>query len=235
MGQAGTWIAHAHEDRRAGRVTLRRVLVENGLSLTLGTLFLIALGGQAWAGHHAYNQEQREHGAAPVSFAGYLLTGHFVAATAENWESEFLQMAAFVWLTSFLFQKGSPESRDPYDPNEDERPVTARSPWPVRRGGPWLKLYENSLSLAFLLLFLGSFALHVASGAAQHSSEQMQHGGQAVSWREYLSTSRLWYESLQNWQSEFLAIASMLVLSIYLRQRGSPESKAVQTPHAHNE
>jgi len=235
MGQAGTWVAHAHADRRAGRVTLRRVIVENGLSLTLGALFVIALVGQAWAGYHVYNEEQLEHGAETVSFAGYLGTGHFLEATAENWESEFLQMGAFVWLTSFLFQKGSPESKDPYDPSEDRRPVTARSPWPARRGGAWRKLYEYSLSIVFLLLFLGSFALHVAAGAVEHSAEQLQHGEPAVAWWQYLRTSQLWFESFQNWQSEFLAIAAMVLLSIFLRQQGSPESKPVQTPHAYNE
>jgi hypothetical protein len=129
MGQVGTWVVHARQDRRAGRLTLRRVLVENGLSLTLATLFLVMLVGQAWTGHLAYNEEQRDHGAAPVTLGGYLLTGHFLEATAENWESEFLQMAAFVWLTSFLFQKGSPESKDPYDRSEDRLPVTAQAPW----------------------------------------------------------------------------------------------------------
>ena len=143
-------------------------------------------------------------------------------------------MGAFLWLASFLFQKGSPESNDPYDRSEDRRPVTARSPWPARRGGAWLKIYQHSLSIVFLLLFLGSFALHVSAGAAEHSAEQLHHGQPDVAWWQYLGTSQLWFESLQNWQSEFLAIAAMVLLSIFLRQQGSPQSKPVQTPHASN-
>ena len=155
----------------------------------------------------------------------------------ENWESEFLQMFAFVVLTAFLFQKGSSESKDP----DKEEPVDRDprksgnkkdAPWPVRAGGLVLVLYEYSLSLAFLLLFLMSFFLHAVGGAAEYNKSQVEHGiHEQLSTFGYMTTSQFWFESLQNWQSEFLAVLAMVVLSIFLRQRGSPESKPVDSPH----
>jgi hypothetical protein len=158
----------------------------------------------------------------------------------ENWESELLQMGMYVLLTAFLVQRGSAESKQPGDELEggkeemDEAPVLHRddpnAPWPVRYGGLGLKLYENSLSLAFLLLFLLTFLGHAAGGVAEYNAEQREHGGEAVTLLGYLATSRFWFESLQSWQSEFLAVLSIVVLSIFLRQRGSPESKPVHAP-----
>lgn len=217
---------------------MRRLLRENGLSIVLMLLFLVFWIGQSVAGHREYNSEQREHGQPEVAFGSYLRTAHFWEATAENWESEFFQMFGYVILTAMLFQKGSSESKDP-DKAEpvDREPRVSRSkrdvPWPVRRGGFILKLYENSLSLAFLLFFLVSIALHAVAGAAEYNDEQAAHGEQSnYSAIQYAGTSRFWFESFQNWQSEFLAIASMVVLSIFLRQRGSPESKPVSSPHS---
>jgi hypothetical protein len=158
----------------------------------------------------------------------------------ENWESEFLQMGLYVFLTVFLVQRGSAESKKPEDELEDgpeeidEDPAEHRNdpgaPWPVRRGGFVLKLYQNSLSLAFLVLFLVSFVGHAMGGAADYNEEQAIHGGPPVSTFGYMATSRFWFESFQNWQSEFLAVASIVILSIMLRQRGSPESKPVHAP-----
>jgi hypothetical protein len=156
----------------------------------------------------------------------------------ENWESEFLQMAAFVLLTTMLFQKGSAESKDP-DKREsvdrDPRRVKphADMPWPVRRGGVILRIYEHSLSIAMFLLFLISFLLHARGGALDFSEDQLAHGGSPVTTMEYMSTARFWFESFQNWQSEFLAVFAIVFLSIFLRQRASPESKPVSAPHAH--
>lgn len=155
----------------------------------------------------------------------------------ENWESEFLQMFAYVALTAFLFQKGSLESKDPdkaakvdRDPREGEN--GRKVPWPVKKGGLILTLYEYSLSLAFLLLFLISFLLHAIGGAAEYNREQLEHGAQnQLSVIGFIGTSQFWFESLQNWQSEFLAVGSMVVLSIFLRQRWSAESKPVDAPH----
>jgi hypothetical protein len=216
---------------------MRRVFRENGLSIVLVLLFLIFWVGQSIAGYREHNNEQREHGQQEVPFGSYLRSAHFWEATAENWESEFFQMFFYVILTAMLYQKGSSESKkldepEPVDKEPRPSPRKRNAPWPVRRGGLILKLYEHSLSLAFLLFFLTTFALHAVSGAAEYNEEQSAHGQPArLSTLGYMSTSRFWFESFQNWQSEFLAIASMVVLSIFLRQRGSPESKPVDAPN----
>ena len=220
---------------------MRKILRENGLSIVLGLLFLLFLGAQAVVGMYEYNHEQQLHGQPTVDFTGYLATSHFLEATMENWESEFLQMFAFVVLTAFLFQKGSAESKKPDEAEPVDRdPRKSRkkkdAPWPVRKGGPILTLYEYSLSLAFLLLFLLSFALHAIGGAREYNQNQQEHGRhEELSTIEYMGTSRFWFESFQNWQSEFLAVGAMVVLSIFLRQRGSPESKPVDSPHSATE
>ena len=217
---------------------MRRFFRENGLSIVLFVCFFLTfLVGQSLTGHKEYNNDQQEHGQPTISFGEYLGSGHFLEATAENWESEFLQMGLYVLLTVFLYQKGSSESKKldeketvDRDPRKSKNKKDA--PWPVRKGGFILKLYENSLFLAFMVLFLISFWFHAVGGARVFSEEQMQHGGQAVTTIQDLGTSRFWFESLQNWQSEFLAIFSMVMLSIFLRQKGSPESKPVDAPHS---
>ncbi|MDQ2674032.1 MAG: hypothetical protein M3Y40_05200 [Chloroflexota bacterium] len=214
-----------------------RVLRENGLSITILALFLIFLAGQSVAGMLEYNQDQLEHGEAAVAYLQYLATPHFMEAVAENWESEFLQMFGYVIFTAVLFQKGSVESKKLDEPEAVDRdPRRSRdkpdAPGPVRRGGLALRLYEHSLSLAFFALFLCSFAAHAIGGAGEYNQEQLAHGGQAVTVAGYIGTSRFWFESFQNWQSEFLALAAMVILSIFLRQRGSPESKPVDAPHS---
>jgi hypothetical protein len=216
--------------------SIHRVLRDNGLSLVLFGLFAVSLIGQALAGHQHYNDEQIEHGQPTVSITEYLRSGEFIEATAENWESEFLQMGAYVLFTCFLFQRGSSESKKIGKPEAVDRdPRLSKNkrgvPWPVRRGGWVLTLYSNSLSLAFVLLFAVSFVAHAIGGARAYNEEELVHGGQAISVMEYLGSSQFWFESFQNWQSEFLSIALMVVLSIFLRQRGSPESKPVDTPH----
>lgn len=213
---------------------VRKILLENGLSIVLLVLFLGFLVGQTLTGWLVYNDELRQAGQATVSLVQYLFTGHWLEATAENWESEFLQMGAFVSLTAYLFQKGSPESRDPYK-KEPQRPVTKDSPWPARKGG-WIKtLYGFSLSIAFLLLFLASFILHAIGGTAEHNRERLVHGESPLTTLQYMATSQFWFESFQNWQSEFLAIAAMVILAIFLRHKNSPESKSVATPHHEHE
>ena len=215
---------------------MRRILRDNGLSIVLVSLFLVFWWGQSMVGHREYNSDQKEHGQAQIGYVSYLKSAHFWEATAENWESEFFQMFGYVMLTAFLFQRGSSESKDP-DKTEpvDRDPRKSRgrnAPGPVRRGGLVLKLYENSLSLAFLLFFLVSVAMHAMAGARVYNQEQSAHGQpEHLSTIQYAGTSRFWFESLQNWQSEFLAIAAMVVFSIFLRQRGSPESKPVDSPN----
>ena len=218
---------------------MRRLLRENGLAIVwLGLFFVTLIFGQSAVGHREYNSDQKEHGRPEVTYAEYVTSSHFLEATMENWESEFLQMFLFVVLTVFLYQKGSAESKKLDEEEEVDRdPRRSKNkndaPWPVRQGGFVLKLYENSLSLAFLLLFLGSFFLHAAGGAGEYNQEQAEHGSaERVTTLGYMATSRFWFESLQNWQSEFLAVGLMVVLSIWLRQKGSPESKPVDAPHS---
>ncbi|MBL8687741.1 MAG: hypothetical protein JNL04_01500, partial [Rhodospirillaceae bacterium] len=194
---------------------MRRFLRDNGLSLALLAFFLAFWVGQAIAGWQVFNDEQAVHGNAPVSLLAYLGTSHFLEATAENWESEFLQMSAYVAFTAFLFQRGSAESKSP-DRAEDvdkEGPATSDAPWPVRKGGLALALYRYSLSLAFALLFLGSFAIHAASGHRLENIRRAAHGQDPQPAIAYVSSSQFWFEAMQNWQSEFLAVLSIVVLS----------------------
>jgi len=215
---------------------LRRRLRENGLALVAFGIFLLSMVGFALAGARAYSQDQEEHGEPPVSVIEYVGSPHFIEAVFENWESEFLQMGAFVLLTAMLRQKGSPESKKlegEEDVDKDPRRARRRRhvPWPVRRGGLVLTLYEHSLSLALFLLFAGSFVLHAVGGAREYSAQQLAHGGQPISTIAYIATSRFWFESFQNWQSEFLAVGALFVLSIFLRERGSSQSKPVAEEH----
>ena len=215
---------------------MRRFLRDNGLSLTMFGLFAIFLIAQSVTGYQVYNEEQQQHGQPQIGYLAYLRSGHFIEATFENWESEYLQMGVYVLFTVFLFQRGSSESKDPdRDEKVDEDPRQASdrddTPAVVRHGGVTLVLYEHSLSIALLLLFLFSFTMHAIGGTWEYNEEQLAHGGQAVSTLEFLRTPDFWFQSFQNWQSEFLAVASLVVLSIFLRQRGSPESKPVAAPH----
>lgn len=212
-------------------------LRNNGLLIACMVLFGVFFLGMAVSGWQVYNAEQLSHGGSgQVSFLGYFLTGDFVEATFENWESEFLQMAMYVVLTAFLYQRGSSESKPvdgeaPQDADPREQSDQPGTPWPVRRGGWVLTIYENSLAIAFFALFFASLALHAVGGARAYSAEQQQHGESAVSVWRYVTTSQFWFESMQNWQSEFIAVAAIVVLSVVLRQRRSAESKPVADPH----
>ena len=215
---------------------MRQFLRDNGLLVTLFALFLITLVGQALTGWRAQVGELRLHEMPAIGFGSYLGSGHFISAVFENWESEFLQMAAYVLLTIFLFQKGASESKKPDEPNpEDESPSARRNdpnaPWPVHRGGLLLKLYSHSLSIALVTLFLASFWLHLAGSTRRMNEEALQHRQPPQTMADTLADPEFWYESFQNWQSEFLSIGVLLVLGIYLRERGSPESKPVAAPH----
>lgn len=229
----------AEKKSTKARTGLSKFLYENSLSLVILVLFFLTFWvGQTYSGWKVHNEEEQQHGRQEISIGEYIKSPHFLEATAENWESEFFQMFFYVVLTVFLYQKGSSESKRPgtfelvdVDPRTITDVEREEAPWPVKKGGWILRLYENSLGLAFLLLFLISFAIHAISGAKLHSAEELEHGGQAVTTWEYLKTSQFWFESFQNWQSEFLAVGSMVVLSIWLRQKGSPESKPVHAPH----
>jgi hypothetical protein len=219
------------------RTGLRRFAFDNGLMLAATALFALSFAGQIVTGRAIHNDEQRDHGRAPVGLREYLTTGAFVEATAENWESEFLQMGVFVVLTALLYQRGSSESKPIEQPDAvDQRPEEARgdpdAPWPVRHGGVLLKLYKHSLSLALFTLFAISLALHALGGAAEYNEDQREHGGAPVSTLGYMATSRFWFESFQNWQSEFLSVAVLVLLSVWLREHGSAQSKPVAAAHA---
>ena len=213
---------------------------ERGLTLVLLVLFAACTVGQLLTGWLEYNDEQKAHARPPVAFSSYMATGHPWEALFENWESEFLQMAAFVVLTTMLVQKGSPESRragviEPFDADPRDHRHDPDAPWAVRRGGLVLRVYENSLSVAFLLLFAVSWVGHLLGGYAEFQADSLAHREGVVRFGEYLSSPRLWFESFQNWQSEFLSIAAMVWLTVYLRQRGSPESKPVHVSHGEHD
>jgi len=208
---------------------------DRGLLIANLALFLIFLVGMVLTGSRVYSDDQVEHGHPATTLGQYLTSGDVVEATFENWESEFLQMGMYVVLTAYLFQRGSSESKpvgeeapqdaDPRDAN------ISNAPWPVRRGGFVLVLYEHSLALLFFVLFALSTWLHAAGGAVVYSEDQIDHGAAPVSTMEYLGTSQFWFESFQNWQSEFLAVGVIVWASVYLRYRGSAESKPVAAPH----
>jgi hypothetical protein len=209
----------------------------NSLSIVILLLFLGCLAGQSVAGWLAHNDERRQHEEPPIAYTEFLTTSDFGETVFENWESEFLQMGFYVVLTVFLYQRGSSESKRHDGTDEvEELPELHRDdpgvPWPVRRGGWMLTLYKNSLALAFLLLFTISFLGHAWQGAKKYNEEESQHGGtELVGTFGYLAKPQFWYESMQNWQSEFLAVLAIVTLSIWLRQWGSPESKPVHAAH----
>ncbi|WP_375445800.1 DUF6766 family protein [uncultured Fibrella sp.] len=215
---------------------MKKILHENGLSVVLVIITALTLAGQLVVGWHEFNDDLNDYGRASIPFSTYLTSGHCIEAVFENWESEFLQMGLYVLLTVSLFQKGSSESKSLDEPDEVDRPPSpARpgAPWPVRRGGWILVLYQNSLSIAFFLLFGLSFFLHALGGVKQYNTEQALKGkSDVLTFWQFLGTSEFWFQSLQNWQSEFLSVLSVVVLSIFLRQKGSPQSKPVDAANS---
>jgi hypothetical protein len=215
--------------------TSARWLRNSKLGLAALALFLCFWAAQAVTGWQEHNSDQVAHREQEISFGEYLTTGHFWEASTENWESEFLQMGAFVLLTIFLIQKGSPESKQPDGDDVDEDPRDHAddpdAPGPVKRGGWQLVLYENSLLIAFFGLFFLSLFLHALSGTAEYNAEAKSHGEGPLSVLQFVRTSAFWFQSFQNWQSEFLAVAAIVLLTVVLRQRGSSESKPVAAPH----
>ncbi len=214
---------------------MRRLLWMNSLSLVLFGAFVVFLVLQSFFGWQAQNEELAALGQPAEDYLSYLASGSFVEATFENWESEFLQMGSYVVLTAYLVQRGSAESAplegiedDPADPGQS-RPD---SPGPVHRGGWMLKLYENGLAILFGTLFALSFLLHLLGGTADHNERQRLLGEPTVSVAEFLGSSTFWFQSMQNWQSEFLAVGVLVVATVFLRQRRSPQSKRVAEPHS---
>jgi hypothetical protein len=225
---------------------MKRFLRDNSLTLALAALFLFCLIMQAVTGMAEHNDDLQRHGLATLSMGEYLLSGHFIEATFENWESEFFQMGLYVLLTALLFQRGSSES-NPL-PDEEENPLKKKIaelqeqlkqeeiqrlgvPWAVKKGGVWKVLYQRSLSLALLTLFVISWALHALGGWKQDNLVRSFHNKPPESLLEFIGSSDFWFQSFQNWQSEFFSVASLGVLSIFLRQKGSPQSKKMRDPN----
>jgi hypothetical protein len=209
-------------------------LYRNGLSLVFTLMFLIAIVGQIFTGMSEHNKELIKDKSAPIGLVEYLSSGHFMQATFENWESEFLQMALFVVLTISLRQQGSSESKKLEGKEEVDRepnPRRKNAPWQVKKGGWILKLYKNSLSISLFTLFLLSFCIHFAGSLKDSNEEQRHLGLPPDSVLDYIASSRFWFESFQNWQSEFLSVVAIVVLSIHFRQKGSPQSKPVDAPN----
>jgi uncharacterized protein DUF6766 len=217
---------------------MRRFARENSLSLVCGLAFLGSAVGQALAGQRAFNEEQLAHGGETVSLARYLVSSDFGEALLENWQSEFLQFTFFILATVWLVQRGSNESKRPdevgLESDQKQRIgsyAEERSPlWAKARG--WrVAVYSNSLVIAMTAIFLGAWSTQSVTGWTEFNADQREHDQPTVSWVGYLTRPDFWEKTFQNWQSEFLAVGTMAVFTIYLRQRGSPESKPVGAPH----
>lgn len=213
---------------------MKKFIKNNSLSLVFLLLFLISIVGQIKFGLEEHNRELLEKGAHSLSLSEYLTSGHFFQSTFENWESEFLQMVLFIELTIFLQQKGSSESKD-FEKEEavDREPDPKRkgAPWPVKKGGWVLAIYKYSLTIAFLILFLVSFVFHFYGSLKDENQQLFLKSLPTKTAGEYLTDARFWFESFQNWQSEFMSVFAIIILSIFLRQKGSPQSKPVDAPN----
>jgi hypothetical protein len=217
---------------------VKRFLRENSLGLVFGLLFLLVLVGQAFAGHADFNERQLTEGLEPISLGRYLTSASFGVDVAENWQSEYLQFFLYIFLTVWLLQKGSPESKEldqaGLESDKDQKVgqfAEEDSPTWAKVGGVRRRLYSNSLGLVMGLIFLGSWLTQSIAGVAAFDEEQLSNLQDPLTWGQYLMKPDFWNRTLQNWQSELLAVASMAILSIYLRQRGSPQSKPVGAPH----
>ena len=215
-----------------------RRLRDHGLSLFFGAIFLLSLIGQSVAGLADYNNRQLASGGDAVTWVGYVSSSSFGVDVAENWQSEYLQFLLIVFATVWLVQRGSTESKEPGKVGRESqkeqkigRYADEDSPHWAKAGGWRTAVYSRSLGLLMGAIFLGSWLAQSVAGRAAYNAEQLSERSDPVSWVGYLTSADFWNRTLQNWQSEFLAVASMVVFSIYLRQRGSPESKPVGAPH----
>jgi hypothetical protein len=215
-----------------------RFVRENSLSLFFLAIFLAALGGQALVGHGDFNHDQLLHHGDPVSLGRYLTSSEFAVDVAENWQSEYLQFTLYILATVWLIQRGSPESKPPRQvglgTDEEQkvgRHADANSPKWAKVGGLRTTIFSYSLVSVMTTLWLGSWFAQSVAGWSAYNANQLDHQAATVGWLGYLGTNEFWNRTLQNWQSEFLAVGSMAILSVYLRQRGSPESKPVGAPH----
>jgi hypothetical protein len=214
-------------------------LKDNGLSVGFGLLFLATLAGQAISGHDTVNHDQLLHQSDPITLGHYVASALFWADVMENWQSEYLQFSLYIFATVHLIQKGSNESKEPdrvgreSDADQDlGEHVTSESPRWAKAGGLRTTLYSSSLLLVMTGIWVASWLAQSITGRISYNADQLDHQSAPVSWLSYITTSDFWNRTLQNWQSEFLAVGSMVILSVYLRQRGSPESKPVGAPHS---
>ena len=215
-----------------------RFVRDNSLSIVFGVLFLAALTGQAIAGHHDYNDNQAAHDAAPISFGDYVASSRFGVEMLENWQSEYLQFSLFILATIWLYQRGSNESKhkEELGLESDEKQLVGRhakrdSPRWARRKDWRHHLYANSLLLVMAVIFFGSWFGQSLTGWREYNDDQREHGQPQIPWSSYLGRGDFWERTLSNWQSEFLAVGSLAIFTVYLRQRGSPESKPVGSAH----
>jgi hypothetical protein len=218
--------------------TLKRAVRDNGLSIGFGVLFLAALVGQAISGHAEFNDQQIADGAEAVSLLRYVTSSSFAVDVVENWQSEYLQFFLYIFGTAWLVQRGSSESKDveKAGPETDQEQIVgpyARDDSPRwSHAGPWqTALFSRSLGIAMGAIFLLSWGAQSVAGWAAFNVEQLGSRQDPVTWLAYLAEPDFWNRTLQNWQSEMLAVGSMAIFAVYLRQRGSPESKPVGTPH----
>ena len=217
---------------------MKRFVRENGLSLFFFAIFAVSLVGMSFAGRNAYNAIQAEHGDAQVSWWSYVTSTDFGGSVMENWQSEFLQFSLFILATIWLVQKGSNESKVLEDAGleskkqqEIGRNARAASPRWAKFDDWRTRIYENSLLLAMTAIFFATWFAQSLNNWREFNNEARQHGGHVVGWTGYLGNADFWERTLENWQSEFLAVGTMVVFTIYLRQRGSPESKPIGAPH----
>jgi hypothetical protein len=217
---------------------MRRFLRDNSMSIVFLLLFLAALFGQAMAGHADFNNNAASHGDPAISLGRYVVSSDFGSAVMENWQSEYLQFTLFILLTVWLLQRGSPESKELGKAGRESDQSQKVGAHAQRNSPRWAKvagirrtLYENSLVLVMGTFWLGTWLAQSITGTAQYNAERLGHQQDPVSWSGYITSANFWENTLQNWQSEFLAVGSMAIFAVYLRQRGSPESKPVGAPH----
>ncbi|MEU4534111.1 DUF6766 family protein [Streptosporangium sp. NPDC023825] len=217
---------------------VRRFVKDNGLSLFFLVAFALSLVGQSFAGNAAANADRLAEGGTALSWPAYVTSSDFAVDVAENWQSEYLQFLLFILATVWLVQRGSPESKKPGAQGEESdaeqkigRHAAPDSPAWAGAGGLRQGLYGRSLGLLMGLIFVLSWLAQSVAGTAAYNARQLAQLQDPLSWGEYVVSADFWNRTLQNWQSEFLAVLSMVVLSVYLRQRGSPESKPVGAPH----
>jgi hypothetical protein len=213
-------------------------LRDNGLSIFFGAIFLAALAGQAFAGWHVFNEDQEVHGASEISLLRYLTSSVFVGHVMENWQSEYLQFTLYILGTVWLLQRGSPESKELDKAGQESESDQLLGEHAQQNSPRWAKaagfrrfLFSNSLLIVMGGIWLLSWLAQSITSRGEYNADQLSHLEDPLSWTAYLGTSDFWEKTLQNWQSEFLAVGSMAILAVYLRQRGSPESKPVGAPH----